>query len=993
MKRLRLSAKLALAIIPIGIVALIAAGFIAFTFLGNSEDQNETAHAATVSADAIEALKAVWDEEGQAREVYIFGNEDKVDDLASAIEETDEAIAALRDSTEELQDAADGFFDEVAFTLTQDLRNVTDVLNQMRSISTPNSAEIEGYHDVAGAILAILPKTSSIISDRVQARDLFTAYYLAEGGQISLEQEQLIEEFRAQPDPEAPDADITRSGLQQTLEVLESEFGSWALRANQTANVQSAAILRYTRLPDVDIDTFPLRRNEDILNTSENLAQGVAEESQANAADSETEAYVVAGVAALILLLALVGSYAVIRSVVRRVRGVTDAAVRVSEEDLPALVGALQNPSDDVSALTPTMIEDAGKDEVGDLAESFTLLHSTLIEVAGQQMDILRKGVSEIFVTLARRNRSLVDRQLALLDELESTEEDPVTLGGYYKLDHLATRMRRNAESLLVLAGSEPTRIWSNPLDVSEIIRAALGEVDDYQRVDIMALEPALVSGRAVADIAHLMSELLDNGTQYSSPTDRVRVAGLFDPDGYMLTVSDSGIGMSQERIAEFNALLDNPPVLGLALQPTLGMYVVARLAARHGVRVQLIAGSPGLTVRVLLPKSLIEPAPPKEIAPEESPEVPRSAEATVAGATGALASQAQEEDEAEEFAPSSVFPGTIKGRHEHPGRSRILEHDFEGFDEDVAELEKSSSPEPSDVSPFAADTGSEERPGALKKRIPGEALSLEQSEGESRGHDESEDAPIVEEPVVASVDQDVYEGEVVSEFEIESDSIEEEVGDIEDDDAEELFAPVEWSESAEPVFEAEDTETDDDLGEVVETVRSGSRSWGHDAELDVPEVAKDDHEGAPEEADEEVGLAEPAHASSEEPEPVSGNGASGRDRTESPWWLDQPTAEDLEKASASSDVDSRADTEEEVPVVDPKEQDRPRITPTGLPVRTPGTSFRETDESASSSAASTSGAIGIRSALNEFTDARTLASQKVAERENEDDDTEGRSE
>ncbi|MEX1249106.1 MAG: ATP-binding protein, partial [Acidimicrobiia bacterium] len=728
MKRLRLSVKLALAIIPIGLVALVAAGFIAFTFLSNSRAQNETAHAATVAADAIDTLKAVWDEEGQARQLYLFENSDAADDLASAIERTDDALQDLRESTTALQGATDGFFGEVAFSASADVRHVSDTLNAMRSISSPDEDEIQGYHEVASAILAVLPKTSSIVSDRLQSRDLSTAYYLAEGGQVSLIQEQLIEQYRASvlSDPDF-DNTSTRANLQSTLEVLEDEFGAWALRANQTANQRTAAILRYTRLPAVDIDTFPLRRNEDILNTSENMAQQVADASQVSAADSEREAYVVAGVAAIVLLIALWGSYAVIRSVVRRVRGVTDAAVRVSEEDLPALVDALQNPNEDIGELKPTRIEAAGSDEVGDLAASFTNLHATLIDVASQQMDILRKGVSEIFVTLARRNRSLVDRQLALLDELESREEDPETLGGYYNLDHLATRMRRNAESLLVLAGSEPTRIWSKPLEVSEIIRAALGEVDDYQRVDIMALEPALVSGRAVADVAHLMSELLDNGTQFSSPVDRVRVAGLYDPDGYMLTVSDSGIGMSNDRIAEFNALLENPPVLGLALQPTLGMYVVARLAARHGIKVQVIAGSPGVTVRVFLPRFLIEDA--SQVAGGDSNETllspaveykPAATSSYNGSREGAGDSAPTAESADSESAPAAdeptSLPGKVKGRHEHPGRSRSMK-----VDGDEHKVKRTS--------PFAEEVGSGSRIGELKKRVPGESLWLEQSD------------------------------------------------------------------------------------------------------------------------------------------------------------------------------------------------------------------------------------------------------------------------
>jgi hypothetical protein len=950
MKRLRLSAKLALAIIPIGLVALLAAGFIAFTFLGNSRAQNETAHAATVAADAIETLKAVWDEEGQARQVYIFENDDRTDDLASAIERTDDALQDLRDSTAALQGATSDFFGEVAFSASADVRRVSDTLNAMRSISSPDEVEIQGYHEVASAILAVLPKTSSIVSDRLQARELSTAYYLAEGGEVSLIQEELIEQFRATVDPEATDLETSaeRISLQSTLEVLEGEFGAWALRANQTANQRSAAILRYTRLPAVNIDTFPLRRNEDILNTSENMAQGVADESQLNAADSQREAYLVAGVAAVVLLIALWGSYAVIRSVVRRVRGVTDAAVRVSEEDLPALVDALQNPSEDISDLKPTRIEAAGSDEVGELAASFTTLHSTLIDVASQQMDILRKGVSEIFVTLARRNRSLVDRQLALLDELESREEDPETLGGYYNLDHLATRMRRNAESLLVLAGSEPTRIWSKPLEVSEIIRAALGEVDDYQRVDIMALEPALVSGRAVADVAHLMSELLDNGTQFSSPSDRVRVAGLYDPDGYMLTVSDSGIGITKERIEEFNALLANPPVLGLALQPTLGMYVVARLAARHGVRAQMISGSPGVTVRVLLPKSLIE-HPPVESVTETgvgmspvSGSVPYKPAGTLAMSNGAqkadfgpVAFDTTDEDEIA-LAPDPLhgLPGKVKGRHEHPGRSKSIKADTD------------SGARSGEPSPFAEETGSSGRFG-LKRRVPGEALSVEQRDELNRDGQ------------VGPFGRGSFETDHAARYDDE-----EAAGSATADQATPVAADAEQSHSIEVETVEEDHEWVEDVPTVEEAPHWSDRPVTPPPPVEKPWwAAKESSANEVEETTPHLELVRAEPVTDEEP----AQGAPS-DQHETP------------AASSSPDIPQS------------------KITPVGLPVRTPGVSFLDRDESLTSSSASKSGAIGIKSALTEFSDGRSLASQKLdeiqgSEEDPDEDQVEGRDE
>lgn len=877
MKRFRLSAKLALAVIPIGLVALLAVGFIANSFLQDSTTESESARAATVTAEALDALNAVWAEHGEARQLYVFFDSGATEDYATAIEQTDVAFNRLSSAIAALASATSGLSNQVAVSADEQVDLILADLERIRSIGTPTGTEVAGYATVQSSLLSLMPKASSLVSDREQARDLSTAYFLAEGGQVSLQQEQLVEEFRATafPSSSATATSNSRNTLQVTLDLLEDDFASWGVRASQTASRTDTDVLEAIAPIAVEIDTFPTQRNDEILDLSEGLTAGVTSESIANAGRSEREAYLVAGVTAIVLLLALWGAFAVIRSIIRRVRDVTTAAVQVSEVDLPNLVEALQNPNEGSVEFTPTTIEGAGSDEVGELANSFASMHSTLIDVAGQQMEILRRGVSEIFVTLARRNRSLVDRQLALLDELESREEDAETLGGYYKLDHLATRMRRNAESLLVLAGSEPTRVWDNPLDVSEIIRAALGEVDEYQRVDIMALEPALISGRAVADIAHLMSELLDNGTQYSSPSDRVRVAGLFDPEGYMLTVSDSGIGVTDAKLAELNEMLSSPPVLGLALQPTLGMYVVARLAARHSVKVKLISGSPGLTIRVLLPKDLIEAAKPKEEvaevpttkpAPEPVPTAPFRPE-PVATNGGARSGASYLNDREEKTQPSleleaksgnAVLPGSIVGKHEHPGRQqpgRIEVDDgtfeFESFGE-VAETPEVASPE------------------GLARRIPGDALRQEQ-----------QNQFVEPEPIV----------------------------DVE---------PIDRPESDDSPWWAKDLSGKESENHPDRTL------WEADAK---EEVAIDDAEvPAVEEAPTQPRVVRFAPAGSGTSEPSN------------------------------------------------RGPDRSVVSEAGLPVRTPGVSFRETDDSDVSSAASESGAIGIKSALASYAGGKAMA-------------------
>ena len=320
-------------------------------------------------------------------------------------------------------------------------------------------------------------------------------------------------------------------------------------------------------------------------------------------------AVIVGVVVGLVAIGSLLVAFRMGRVIGTRIGDVTRAARRVAHKDIVELLDALRSSDSGTAVIPPLGLDTDSGDEIGDLSRSFENMHRALIDTSARQMESLRVGVSSILVTLARRNSSLVDRQLALLDELESREEDPATLGGYYQVDHLAARMRRNAESLLVLAGAESPRLWAKTTDISDVVRAALSEVDEYQRVELLALEPARLSAGAVTDVAHLLAELFENSVQFSPPSEPVRVTGLFDVDGYELSISDRGVGMSDPRLAELNRILERPPALGLSVEPTMGIYVVAKLAHRHGLSVQLIPSVPGITARLTIPRERLETA------------------------------------------------------------------------------------------------------------------------------------------------------------------------------------------------------------------------------------------------------------------------------------------------------------------------------------------------------------------------------------------------
>jgi signal transduction histidine kinase len=220
-----------------------------------------------------------------------------------------------------------------------------------------------------------------------------------------------------------------------------------------------------------------------------------------------------------------------------------------------------------------------------------------------------RQSISDLFVNLARRNQSLLDRQLGLISELEQQENKPEALSDLFQLDHLATRIRRNAESLLVLSGDEPPRLWGRPVPLSEVVRAAAAEVEDYPRVEVLVSDYLEVSGRVVADLSHLLAELIENATMFSPPNSGVRVRTHLVPgEGrtFLLSIEDTGIGLSDEHMQAANDLLADPPDID-PRRSTLGFHVVARLALRLGLRVSL-AHTPGggVTALVTLPPDVV---------------------------------------------------------------------------------------------------------------------------------------------------------------------------------------------------------------------------------------------------------------------------------------------------------------------------------------------------------------------------------------------------
>jgi len=298
-------------------------------------------------------------------------------------------------------------------------------------------------------------------------------------------------------------------------------------------------------------------------------------------------------------------------SITRPLRSLTRQAQEMAGR-LPVAVSAiLDTPlGEDVQVPTVAPVEVVTRDEVVDVAGALNKVQDTALDLAFEQA-VLRRNIADSFVNLGRRNQNLLGRQLDFITELEASEVDPDALASLFRLDHLATRMRRNAESLLVLAGIEPPRQWAAPVRIADVIRAALGEVEDYQRAAVRGVEPATVIGSAAADLAHLLAELIENALVFSPPARSVEVRGVAHsrrhPGGYVLAVIDAGLGMSEQGIRSANLRLAGGESFTIAPSKYLGHYVAGNLAARHGIEVELHA-SPGngITATLELPASIL---------------------------------------------------------------------------------------------------------------------------------------------------------------------------------------------------------------------------------------------------------------------------------------------------------------------------------------------------------------------------------------------------
>jgi signal transduction histidine kinase len=473
--------------------------------------------------------------------------------------------------------------------------------------------------DANEVIKGILDQQSSV-PIVTQALDIIN---LDEVAQTTLEESDLLDGEMARGQFPVPDRMVfaglaadRSSLLADTLPQLDPGYRNMLSAAltpalsNQLANVEAAVIATPWRhgppAPIVKGSSVFGAYTGALTGAVTKIGVDLENNSQQSADDVFTELYLAAGLGLLGILISVVLSLYIGRSLVRQLRTLRQSALGLATDKLPQIMRQLREGeavdlSDyAVSEETPT------RDEVEQVQRAFNMVQQTAVQAAVDEAR-LRRGISDVFRNLAGRSQSLLHRQLTLLDGMERRATEPGELEDLFRIDHLTTRMRRHAEGLIILSGEAPARGWRQPVPLIDVLRAAVAEVEDYTRIRVFSRTRSAVAGHAVADVIHLIAELAENATVFSPPNTPVRIQGDVVGRGIAIEIEDRGLGISPDRLAELNADLANPRQFDLSDSDRLGLFITAQLARRHDVTVSLqpsVYG--GTTAIVLLPTALV---------------------------------------------------------------------------------------------------------------------------------------------------------------------------------------------------------------------------------------------------------------------------------------------------------------------------------------------------------------------------------------------------
>ena len=508
-------------------------------------------------------------------------------------------------------------------TLLKDMKSLPALRAQVHSQIISKSRALDEYDSIVAdgyAVIdqAILEQTNASLVTQALA---FVRMGRAED--LMLQESAIISgDLAARSFPAADRQQFTqlagarRALYAQTLPDLQPQY-----RADYTRDVSPAASTALTSLEDQLMSATRVASPPPVLPQDWEAAIGgvaaglskagtqasdaITSQATTNSNNTYLELILAGGLGLLAVILSILVSFVVGRGLIRELAELRNSALELANKRLPDVVKRLAAGQDvDVSAEAPEL--PASSDEIGQVRQAFAAVQQTAVEAAVGQAR-LRQGISDIFRNLARRSQSLLHRQLALLDAMERRAREPEELEDLFRIDHLTTRMRRHAESLIILSGDAPARAWRRPVPFVDVLRAAVAEVEDYTRIKVTSNTRAAITGPAVADVIHMIAELAENAVVFSPPNTPVLISGDVVGRGFAVEIEDRGLGLSEERRAELNDLLENPPPFDLSGSDQLGLFVASQLARKHNIRISL-RGSPygGTTAIVLIPTTLV---------------------------------------------------------------------------------------------------------------------------------------------------------------------------------------------------------------------------------------------------------------------------------------------------------------------------------------------------------------------------------------------------
>ncbi|MFI6319612.1 nitrate- and nitrite sensing domain-containing protein [Nonomuraea sp. NPDC050556] len=629
----RVRARLVALILVPTAAAVLLGGVQVFTSTSAAADYGRTNQLARLSSEVGALTHELSGERARTSSYIARGRpESALPAVQKQMEAVDGAVARVRQSAKVLGDDVEGRTADEIEAMINRLDDLDDLREQALKSDLLPAASVELYTTIIRDLLSIHDELSKGTDDDALFRQSRVLDALARAKESVSRQQALLT------------VALVAGGFDQ--EQLKRFLGEVSNEQNQrkafadeataderklfdeTVNVRAADQALFLREMVLDrvSSGAPLRgldrtRNDDagewftasgvIVDAMRKVEQrqsvGIVTRSEELSSAERQRAYVIAAAVLALLVAVLLITTGVARSLVRPLRRLRSEALEVAGRRLPDFVQKLRESRDgSVEAEVPP-IGISSRDEVGEVARAFDEVHREAVRLAGDEAK-LRSNVNAMFVNLSRRSQTLVERQLTLIERLERGERDDGKLGDLFKLDHLATRMRRNSENLLVLAGTEAARKWSEPVELMDIVRAALGEVENYDRVSIQMQSEVAVAGQAVSDVVHLLAELVENAVSFSRHDTKVVISSSrIDGGGVMVAVADQGIAMNHEELAQANWRLANPPVVDVSVSRRMGLFVVGRLALRHNIRVQLRKGDVGgLTAMVLVPEQLL---------------------------------------------------------------------------------------------------------------------------------------------------------------------------------------------------------------------------------------------------------------------------------------------------------------------------------------------------------------------------------------------------